>query len=105
MSPLSRSARSQAGQTLPLVVIFMMAIIGLAGMVIDLGNLERCRAQMQVAADAAATAGANQLIQSSPADAHAGEDTAREYGMSSAGKNTVAGIDTQTVSRADHDGL
>ena len=98
MSPLSRSARSQAGQTLPLVVIFMMAIIGLAGMVIDLGNLERCRAQMQVAADAAATAGANQLIQSSPADAHAGEDTAREYGMSSAGKNTVAGIDTQTVS-------
>ena len=98
MSPLSRSARSQAGQTLPLVVIFMMAIIGLAGMVIDLGNLERCRAQMQAAADAAATAGANELMQSSPTNAHAGEDTAREYGMSSAGKNQVAGIDTQTVS-------
>ncbi len=55
MFPLSRSAASQAGQTLPIVVIFMFAIIGLAGMVIDLGNLERCRAQMQAAADAAAT--------------------------------------------------
>jgi Tfp pilus assembly protein PilX len=98
VSPPSRSARSQAGQTLPIVVVFMFVIIGLAGMVIDIGNLERCRAQMQAAADAAAAAGANELMQSQPANPHDGEDTARDYGMSSAGKNQVSGIDTNTVS-------
>ena len=40
----------------------MVVIIAIAGLVIDLGNVERVRAQMQVAADAAATSGASTLL-------------------------------------------
>ena len=63
----------------------MVVIIAIAGLVIDLGNVERVRAQMQNAADAAATAGASTLLdfQSNVAVA---EDTARRYGMAADGR-------------------
>ena len=48
---------------MPIVAVMMVGIIAMAGFAIDVGNLERVRAQMQSAADAAATAGASSLIE------------------------------------------
>ena len=57
----ARKRRSQAGQTLPLVMFFMVALLGVAGLVIDVGGWYLQKRQVQAAADASALAGANQL--------------------------------------------
>jgi Flp pilus assembly protein TadG len=53
--------RREAGQTLPLVVLFMLGLLGVSGLVIDLGSLYQQKQAVQAAADAAALAGASQL--------------------------------------------
>jgi Flp pilus assembly protein TadG len=53
-----RLARSEGGQTLPVICLFLVVLIGLCGVVIDLGNGYLQRQQAQNAADAAALAGA-----------------------------------------------
>ena len=50
--------RGQAGQTLPLICLFMVTLLGVAGAVIDLGNAYLQRQEIQRAADASALAGA-----------------------------------------------
>jgi Flp pilus assembly protein TadG len=50
-----------AGQTLPLIVIFMVVVLGMAGLAIDLGDGYFQRQQVQNAADAAALAGAMEI--------------------------------------------
>ncbi|HEU0194291.1 MAG TPA: pilus assembly protein TadG-related protein [Gaiellales bacterium] len=54
----TRTARGTAGQTLPLVVLFMVGLLGMAGLVIDLGNGYLQQRSTQNVADAAALAGA-----------------------------------------------
>jgi len=49
----------QVGQTLPLVVMMMFVLIGVAGLAIDLGNGYLQRRSTQNVADAAALAGAS----------------------------------------------
>jgi Flp pilus assembly protein TadG len=51
-------SHGQAGQTLPLICLFMVSLLGVAGAVIDLGNAYLQRQQVQSAADASALAGA-----------------------------------------------
>jgi hypothetical protein len=51
----------QSGQTLPMVMFFMVALLGAAGLVIDVGGWYLQKRQVQAAADASALAGANQL--------------------------------------------
>jgi Flp pilus assembly protein TadG len=51
----------QAGQTLPLIVVFMVVVLGMAGLAIDLGDGYFQRQQVQDAADAAALAGAMEI--------------------------------------------
>ena len=53
--------RGQAGQTLPMVMFFMVALLGVAGLVVDVGGWYLQKRQVQAAADASALAGANQL--------------------------------------------
>ena len=53
--------RSQAGQTLPMMMFFMVSLLGVAGLVIDVGGWYLQKRQVQAAADASALAGANQL--------------------------------------------
>src|SRR5579862_7300641 len=51
-------AGAEDGQTLPLICLFMVVLIGMCGLAIDLGNGYLQRQQAQDAADAAALAGA-----------------------------------------------
>jgi Flp pilus assembly protein TadG len=53
--------RTQHGQTLPLLVLFMFSLIGVAGLVIDVGGWHVQKQQVQAAADAGALAGASQI--------------------------------------------
>jgi Flp pilus assembly protein TadG len=54
-----REARAEAGQTLPLICLFLFVLMGMCGVVIDLGNGYLQRQQVQNMADAAALAGAD----------------------------------------------
>ena len=47
------------GQTLPLIVVFMLLLMVVCGMVLDIGNAYRVKTGLQASADAAAAAGAD----------------------------------------------
>ena len=81
---------------MPIVAVMMVGIIAMAGFAIDVGNLERVRAQMQSAADAAATAGASSLIENQ-ADTPAAKNAAIKFGMDASGRNKIDGVDTKKV--------
>jgi len=57
-----RAAEAQLGQTLPLIVFFMMSLLGVSGLVLDLGNGYTQRRAVQNEADAAAIAGADAIV-------------------------------------------
>ena len=87
MSPTRRithpraAGRGQAGQTLPLICLFMVTLLGFTGFVVDLGNAYLQRQETQNVADAAALAGAAAI----PTGAYA---TAAQQ---MAAKNDIAG--------------
>ncbi|MDX6591595.1 MAG: hypothetical protein QOJ13_791 [Gaiellales bacterium] len=56
-----RSRAAEQGQTLVLITVMMMGLLGAAGLVIDLGGLYQAKRSVQAAADAAALAGASQI--------------------------------------------
>jgi uncharacterized membrane protein len=49
----------ERGQTLPLICLFMVSLLGVSGMVLDLGHSYAQRRAVQNEADAAAIAGGN----------------------------------------------
>ena len=56
------SVRKSDGQTVVLMVVFMIVIVGAAGLVLDVGSWYRADRAAQATADAAALAGAQKLI-------------------------------------------
>ncbi len=60
-SPGPLHASSESGQTIVLLALFLTALLGVAGLAIDAGNLLVQRRAVQNAADAAALAGASTL--------------------------------------------
>jgi putative Flp pilus-assembly TadE/G-like protein len=74
------------GQTLPLVVIFMMSLLLAAGLSIDIGNAYRVKQSLQASADAASAAGAGNLP--SPG---AAISAATSFGSEPGGKNPIPG--------------
>jgi Flp pilus assembly protein TadG len=80
----------ERGQTLPLVVCFLLVLLLMCGCVVDFGNAYRVRAQLQASTDAAATAAADQLPDPSLAIA-----TAHAYSGEPGGRNAIPG--TQDV--------
>jgi Flp pilus assembly protein TadG len=91
-----RLLADQRGQTLPLVVTFLMVLIGFAGLVIDLGNGYFQRRSVQNEADAAALAGAMAI----PAGNYqtAAQQYATKNGLASDQVNVTSnGTDTVTV--------
>src|SRR6185312_9775174 len=58
---IPRAGGSQAGQTLPLLVLFVVSLIGVSGLVIDIGGWYVQKQQVQASSDAGALAGATQL--------------------------------------------
>jgi Flp pilus assembly protein TadG len=97
---LRRSARGgQSGQTLPLVVAFMVILIVFVGLVVDFGNVYRVRQALRASTDAAAAAGAGQLTMSYPADASAAVTQAKLYTSSSGGRNPIPGVTPGNVNQ------
>ncbi len=64
----------QTGQVVPLVAIALLVFIGMMGLVIDVGQLHVVQRKLQIAADAAALAGAAQLSTSTTAATTASDD-------------------------------
>jgi Flp pilus assembly protein TadG len=95
---LRTPARSQGGQTLPLVVLFMVSLLGVSALVIDLASLYQQRQSVQAAADAAALAGATQL----PAGwAVAQTAASHNYSQNGRASDNVAVTQTTDLAAAD----
>ena len=67
MTTFASHSRSERGQSLVIVLIFMTALIGMAAAVIDVGSWYRTDRKLQANADAAALAGAQELPESKAA--------------------------------------
>jgi Flp pilus assembly protein TadG len=76
-----------AGQTLPMVVAFMLVLLLMCGAVIDLGNAYRVRQALQASADAAVAAGAARLPDSSAAST-----AVHAYSSENGARNTIPGV-------------
>ena len=87
-----RTPHSEAGQTLPLVVVFMVCMLLFAGLVIDLGNAYRTRIQLQASADAASLAGAARFP-----DASIANSTAYAYSARAGSKNSIPNVPNVAV--------
>jgi Flp pilus assembly protein TadG len=68
MRSMRQLRRCERGQALVLMVLFLVALLGLATLVVDVGSWFRSKRQLQSAADAAALAGA-QALPNRPGDA------------------------------------
>jgi Flp pilus assembly protein TadG len=75
------------------VVLWLTVLLGVAGMVLDVGALYHARRQLQASADAAALAGASQLP-----DAAAAGTVAKQYGTAGKNKRDGLGAITETIS-------
>lgn len=82
----------ESGQVLPLVAVFLVALLLVCGFVVDVGDAYRVQIGLQASADAAATAGADHLP-----DTLAAANAVQAYGSGTAGKNQVAGAGNVTV--------
>jgi Flp pilus assembly protein TadG len=90
----------ETGQTLPLIALFMVVLLVFCGAVIDIGNAYRAREALQASADAAATAGADQLSLSNPPMTGNAVTTAQAYGSGPGGKNPITGVDPSGVTES-----
>ncbi|HJT76163.1 MAG TPA: pilus assembly protein TadG-related protein [Gemmataceae bacterium] len=78
------AARRRRGSTLPLTALLMPFIIALVALSVDLGWIISVRCQMQAAADSAALAGAQQLLNNNYLKGTASTGTATDAAMSAA---------------------
>lgn len=92
MRHLRLTFSQESGQTLPLIALFMVILLVMCGAVIDIGNAYRAREALQASADAAATAGADQLSLSTPPMTGNAIAAANAYGSGAGGKNPIAGV-------------
>jgi Putative Flp pilus-assembly TadE/G-like/von Willebrand factor type A domain len=95
-----RARVAQAGQTLPLVVVFMFTILIFAGLVIDLGNAYRVQQALQASADASAAGGAGELTLTYPPIAADATAAAQRYGSQSGGENPITGVPVANVTQS-----
>ncbi len=90
---ISSRIRDERGQVIVFVVIAFVVLVGMIGIVIDIGYAYKTQRDLQAAADAAALAGAQQLP-----DSTAAKTTATQYGASSAGGNKITKVPvTETI--------
>ena len=84
--------RSTSGQTLPLVVVFLLTLLLFCGAVIDIGNAYRVKQALQASADAAVAAGAGNLPNTGAATA-----AAHNLSAENTAKNRIAGVPNVTA--------
>jgi Putative Flp pilus-assembly TadE/G-like len=94
--------RGCRGQTLPLVVMFMLSLLGIAGATIDVASWYQSKQSLQAAADAAALAGASQLPSSwgmaqSTAASEFGNNSRQGDSATYANASDLTGNDSVTV--------
>jgi Flp pilus assembly protein TadG len=93
MSHTEDTARSTtSGQTLPLVVVFLLTLLLFCGAVIDIGNAYRVKQALQASADAAVAAGAGNLPNTAAANS-----AAHNLSAESTGKNRIPGVPNVTA--------
>jgi putative Flp pilus-assembly TadE/G-like protein/von Willebrand factor type A domain-containing protein len=88
-----RVRAEETGQTIVLVVIALVSLLGMTGFAIDVGYAYYTHRSLQASADAAALAGAQNLP-----DASTSITVARQFGTSSTGKNKQANLESITES-------
>ena len=88
------NAGSQRGQTLPIITLFMFAMLGMCALAIDVGSWYQQKRSLQSAADAGALAGAAYLPISWSA---AGNAAANEYAKNATGDSISYQSSTQFV--------
>jgi hypothetical protein len=98
--PLASRLRSETGQTLPLIAVFMLMIIAFAGLVIDIGNVYRVQQALQASTDAAAAAGAGQLTLQYPPSTSAAVSQAKLFSSVAGGKNMIPGVPSSGVNES-----
>lgn len=86
MSKLRHHARREDGQTLVIVVVFLVVLLGFCALTIDVGHAYLAQRRLQASVDAAALAGADSLP-----DTAAAQAGASQYG--NGGDNTPDGVD------------
>jgi len=77
MRTLVNRIRGESGQAIALLALILAGLVVIAGLVIDVGSWYRADRHIQVAADAAALAGAQEL----PLDTSRARGTAKDYGL------------------------
>ena len=80
--------RDESGQAVVLSAVWMVVLLGMAGLVIDVGSWYRAQRNLQADADAAALAGAQEL----PADTATAGAMAKSYAQKNGYTLTGAGI-------------
>ena len=81
----------ERGQVLPVMAVMLVALLGITGLVVDMGHVGYCRSQMQASTDAAALAGAQALPQSSATS------VATNYSAVSGGSNVKKSLPNVTM--------
>jgi len=98
--PKRVNRRDESGQTLILFVLALGVLLGMAAMTIDVGLAYVARRDMQNAADAAALAGADAILegQSSVLAANAARDLALQNGYDNAAADVTVTINVPPTS-------
>jgi len=93
MADAPHNSTSASGQTLPIIVAFMLVMLLMCGAVIDLGNAYRVRQALQASSDAAVAAGAAALPDTSAAQA-----AAHAKSSENGAQNTIPAVPNITAS-------
>lgn len=91
-SQTARRATDERGQTLPIIVGFLLVLLLFCALVIDVGNAWRAREALQASTDAAATAAAGTLTMTYPPSNAGAVAQAAKYGDGASALNPVTGI-------------
>ena len=92
---MRRARHSERGTLLPLLAVMIVVLVLFAGLVIDVGALQQVRGQEQIAADAAAVAGAMEMLPGGNGSSwavKAAANTAAWNGFSDGAKNTTVTV-------------
>jgi hypothetical protein len=96
LSFVRRAFHDQSGQTLPFLALIMVGMLGVAGLVTDVGRAYVVRAQLQNSANAAALAGAG-LVYTDQSQSVNTTTEANQYSAGSGDENAYAGLTVSTT--------
>ena len=89
---------AERGQVYVMVAIAIVALLGCAGLAIDMGYMEHQKTKMQTAADAAAIAGASVIAGGSSAITAAADEDASLNGFTNGSSNTTITVNNPPLS-------